>query len=215
MDIAWLGHSCFRLHASGMVVITDPFPASLGLRPDNRPASVVTISNPHPNHGNWQEVAGDPKVFAAPGEFEYNGVTIRGIMTSLAEGTPQDQRNVAYSIEIDSINICHLGDISTPLTTRQVDELKPVDVLLVPVGGRCTLDLDQVYQTLQDLDPKIVIPMHHETPGVKVELDGFEPFVRRMGLDTVQPQPRVVVTTGNLPADMRITTMTVQSRALP
>lgn len=215
MDIAWLGHSCFRLHASGMVVVTDPFPASLGLRPDNRPAAVVTISNPHPNHGNWQEVEGDPKVFSAPGEFEYNGVTVRGVMTPLPEDTPQEQRNVAFTIEIDSINICHLGDISVPLTTRQVDELKPVDVLLVPVGGRCTLDVDQVYQTLQDLDPKIVIPMHHETPGVKVELDGLDPFVRRMGLELGQPQPRVVVTTGNLPADMRITTMTVQARALP
>ncbi len=215
MDIVWLGHSCFRLHDADMVVITDPFPASLGLTPDTRPASVVTISNPHPNHGNWKEVPGDPKVFAAPGEYEYNGVTVRGVMTPLGEDTPQDQRNVAYSIEIDSISICHLGDISSPLTTRQVDELKPVDVLLVPVGGRCTLDIDQVYQTLQDLDPKIVIPMHHETPGVKVELDGLDPFVRRMGLELGQPQPRLVVTTGNLPADMRITTMTVQSRPIP
>lgn len=215
MDITWLGHSCFRLHDADMVVVTDPFPASLGLKPDTRPASIVTISNPHPNHGNWQEVPGDPKVFAAPGEYEYNGVTARGVMTPLGEDTPQEQRNVAYSIEIDGISICHLGDISSPLTTRQVDDLKPVDLLFVPIGGRCTLDIDQVYQTLQDLDPKIVIPMHYETTGVKVELDGLDPFVRRMGLELSQPQPRVVVTTGNLPADMRITPMTVQSRPLP
>jgi len=215
MDITWLGHSCFRLHDADMVVVTDPFPASLGLKPDTRPASIVTISNPHPNHGNWQEVPGDPKVFAAPGEYEYNGVTARGVMTPLSEDMPQQQRNVAYTIEIDGISICHLGDISSPLTTRQVDDLKPVDLLFVPIGGRCTLDIDQVYQTLQDLDPKIVIPMHYETIGVKVELDGLDPFVRRIGLELSQPQPRVVVTTGNLPADMRITTMTVQSRPIP
>ena len=214
MDIAWLGHSCFRLHASDMVIVTDPYPDSLGLKPDTRPASIVTISNTHPNHGNWREVAGDPKVFAAPGEYEYNGVTVRGVTTPLGEDTPQEQRNVAYSIEMDGITICHLGDISLPLTTRHVDELKPVDVLLVPVGGRCTLDIDQVYQALQDLAPKIVIPMHYETPGVKVELNGLDPFVRRMGLELGQPQPRVVVTPGNLPADMRITTMTVQSRTI-
>ena len=215
MDITWLGHSCFRLHDADMVVVTDPFPASLGLKPDTRPASIVTISNPHPNHGNWQEVPGDPKVFAAPGEYEYNGVTARGVMTPLGEDTPQEQRNVAYSIELDGISICHLGDISSPLTTRQVDDLKPVDLLFVPIGGRCTLEIDQVYQTLQDLDPKIVIPMHYETTGVQVELNGLDPFVRRMGLELSQPQPRVVVTTGNLPTDMRITTMTVQSRPLP
>ena len=148
-----------------MIVVTDPFPASLGLRPDTRPATVVTVSNTHPNHCAWQEVAGKPTVFSAPGEYEYNGVSVRGVMTPLPADAPQERRNVAYTIEIDNINICHLGDATSALTTQQMDELKPVDVLLAPTGGRCTLSLDQVFQTLQDLAPKIVIPMHHETPG--------------------------------------------------
>ena len=213
MDITWLGHSCFRLHSADMVVVTDPYPAAIGLRPDNRPASVVTISNTHPNHGNWEQVTGDPKVFRSPGEFEYNGITVRGVMTPIPEETPQSERNVAFSIEMDNINICHLGDIASPLTTRQVDDLKPVDVVLIPTGGGCTLDMDQLYQALQDLDPKIVIPMHHSIPGVKVELDGLEAFTRRMGSDQVQPQPRIVVTSGNLPTDMRVMVMTAQARA--
>ena len=35
MDITWLGHSCFRLHDADMTVVTDPYPASIGLRVDN------------------------------------------------------------------------------------------------------------------------------------------------------------------------------------
>ena len=66
MDIAWLGHSCFRLSSADMVVVTDPYPAELGLRPDVRPASVVTVSNTHPNHSNWQGVAGEPRSSAPP-----------------------------------------------------------------------------------------------------------------------------------------------------
>ena len=31
MDITWLGHSCFRLHDAAMTVVTDPYPASIGL----------------------------------------------------------------------------------------------------------------------------------------------------------------------------------------
>ncbi len=208
MDIAWLGHSCFRLHDADMIVVTDPFPSSLGLRPDTRPATVVTVSNTHPNHCAWQEVAGKPKVFSAPGEYEYNGVSVRGVMTPLPADAPQERRNVAYTIEIDSINICHLGDATSALTTQQMDELKPVDVLLAPTGGRCTLSLDQVFQTLQDLAPKIVIPMHHETPGVTAPLDGLDAFVRRMGADAVQPVSRLVVSRNNLPTDMRIAPMT-------
>ena len=66
MDLNWLGHSSFRLHSEGMVVVTDPFPESLGLRIDGRPASVVTVSNTHPNHSAFGVVGGDPKVFPRP-----------------------------------------------------------------------------------------------------------------------------------------------------
>ena len=133
-------------------------------------------------------------------------------MTPLADDQPQTERNVAFTIEIGAINVCHLGDISVPMTTRMIDELKPVDVVLVPTGGHCTLDIDQVYQTLQDLDAKVVIPMHYKTDGINLDIDPIDNFVRRMGLDEVQPQPRLVVTSANLGSDMRFVVMTSQGR---
>jgi L-ascorbate metabolism protein UlaG (beta-lactamase superfamily) len=139
-------------------------------------------------------------------------------MTSLPEGTPRERRNVAYAIEIDGVNFCHLGDIAVPLTTRQVVELSPVDVLLLPTGGSCTLDMDQVLQAMQDLDPKIVIPMHHSIPGLVLHrlgegpLQGVDVFLGRMGLSDVQPQPRLVATTSNLPSDMKVVVLTPQAR---
>ena len=87
-----------------------------------------------------------------------------------------------------------------------------MDVVLVPTGGHCTLDVDQVYQILQDLDVKVVIPMHYKMPNVDVEVDSNDNFVRRMGLDVVQPQPRLVVTSSNLGTDMRVVVMTSQGR---
>ena len=213
MDITWLGHASFRLRSDDLVVVTDPFPLTLGLRPDTRPATVVTVSNTHVNHSSLDEVAGEPKVFSAPGEYEYSGVAVRGVMTPLAPEAPREQRNVAYSIEIDDVNICHLGDIAVPLTTRQVDELVPVDVLLVPTGGGCTLELDQILQMMQDLGPKIVIPMHYNIPEINVPLQEVEVFLRRMGLSEVQPQPRLVATASNLPADMRVVQLAPQARA--
>ena len=209
MDLVWLGHASFRLHSQGMVVVTDPFPESLGLRMDGRPADVVTVSNTHPNHSAADTVAGDPKLFRAPGEYEYNNVVVRGVMTPLPDGAPHEQRNVAYAIEMDGISVCHLGDLTRPLTTRQVEELKPVHVALVPAGGHCTLSLDQALQTIQDLDPRVVVPMHYGHGQEGLELDGVEQFLRRMGLeDETQPQPRLVVTTGNLPSDLRINLLT-------
>ena len=212
MDITWLGHACFRLRAEDTVVVTDPFPASLGLTPDPRPVAVVTVSNIHPNHSNWQGMAGDPKVFASPGEYEYSGVAVRGVMTPLPPETPREHRNVAYTIEIGGVNICHLGDIDIPLTPRQIDELSPVDVLLAPAGGGCTLEVDSVFQMMQDLGPKIVIPMHYSIPAVDVPLQDLDVFLRRMGLRDVQPQPRLVVTHSNMPADMRVVVLAPQGQ---
>ncbi|MCH8108068.1 MAG: MBL fold metallo-hydrolase [Chloroflexi bacterium] len=213
VDITWLGHACFRLRSDDVVVLTDPFPLSLGLRPDTRPATVVTVSNSHPNHSNSEEVTGDPRVFSAPGEYEYRGISVRGVMTPQLPETPWEQRSVAYAIEIDRVNICHLGDISAPLSPVQIDELSPVDVLLVPSGGGCTLEIDQVLRVLQDLDPKIVIPMHYNIPGVDVPLQDVDVFLRRMGLSEVQAQPRLSVTASNLPEDMRVVVLASQARA--
>ena len=204
MDLVFLGHSSFRLHADGMVVVTDPFPEEIDLRMDARSAAVVTVSNTHPNHSAADTVAGEPRIFQAPGEYEYNGIIVRGVMTPLPSGVSHEHRNVAYTIEIDGVNVCHLGDLALPLTTRQIDELKPVDVVLVPVGGHCTVNLDQALQTVQDLDPRIVIPMHFSQGQSGVSLDGPEGFLRRLGQDELQPQPRLVVTASNLPSDQRV-----------
>ena len=194
------------------MVLTDPFPSSLGLRPDARPATVVTVSNTHPNHSNWTGVSGSPRVFDAPGEYEFSGISVRGVMTSLVPGADLEHRSVAYTIEIDRINICHLGDITVPLTPKQVDDLAPVDVLLLPTGGGCTLELDQALQAMQDLDPKLVIPMHHKIEGVDLPIQGVEVFLRRMGLDDVEPQGRLVVTSTNLPADRRVVLLSPSAR---
>ena len=204
MDLVFLGHSSFRLHADGMVVVTDPFPEEIDLRMDARSAAVVTVSNTHPNHSAADTVAGEPRIFRAPGEYEYNGIIVRGVMTPLPSGVSHEHRNVAYTIEIDGVNVCHLGDLALPLTTRQIDELKPVDVVLVPVGGHCAVNLDQALQTVQDLDPRIVIPMHFAHGQSGVSLDGPEGFLRRLGQDELQPQPRLVVTASNLPSDQRV-----------
>ena len=213
MEITWLGHACFRLRYDDIVVMTDPFPPSIGLRPDVRAVTIVTVSNSHLNHSGVEDVVGEPRVFNAPGEYEFQSVSVRGVMTPRPLETPQEQRNVAFTVEMDGVNICHLGDITAPPTTAQIDELSPVDVLLIPTGGGCTMDVDQVLQTMQDLAPKVVIPMHHSNPEINnVTLQGVEVFMNRMGLSEVQAQPRLSVTTTNLTADMRVVLLSPQGR---
>ena len=207
-----MGHACFRLRSEDLVVVTDPYPGSVGLRPDTRTATVVTVSNSHPNHNNRLEVVGSPTIFDSPGEYEYSGIAARGVMTTLKDGQDQRERNVAYTIVMDNVNVCHLGDIATPLTTHQVEELQPVDILLAPAGGGCTLDLERILQLMQDLDPKIVIPMHYQIPGSTEPLGNLDAFLQLMGGSDVQPRRSLTVTTSSLPPNMHVTVLEPRAR---
>jgi len=212
MEIIWLGHSCFRLRSEDLVVITDPFPDSIGLKPDPRQVTAVTISNTHPNHSNWQEVVGEPQVFQSPGEYEYSGIAVRGVMTPLGPGYDLNTRNTAFCIQLDGLNICHLGDISEPLTSNEIDQLLPLDILLVPVGGGCTLDVERIYQSVQDLDPKVIIPMHYDIDNVNVPLGPLDAFLRLTGTSNVEPLSRINLTPSNLPPNLQVTVLAPQSR---
>ena len=212
MEIIWLGHSSFRLRSEDLVVVTDPFPDSIGLKPDPRPATAVTISNSHPNHSNWQEVVGEPPVFQSPGEYEYSGIAVRGVMTPLGQGYDLTTRNTAFCIQLDGLNICHLGDINQPLTSNEIDQLLPLDILLVPVGGMCTLDVEMIYQAVQDLNPKVIIPMHYHTEDVNVPLGPLDAFLRLTGTSDVEPLNRITLTPSNIPANLQVTVLAPQSR---
>ena len=229
MDITWLGNACFRLRSDDVVVVTDPFPGAVAARRDAVPATVVTVSSRDPNHSDWQSVNGNPRVFNSPGEYEYQGIAVRGVMTPLPPDTPQEERSIAFAIEVGGVTICHLGNVKVPLVPDQVDELSPIDVLIVPTGLGGSMGIDQVRQTMQDLSPRIVIPMGLSHPPneiadapdvpadsgadvATVQSDPMASFVRRMGMDSADPQARLVVTPSNLPDDMRVVVLTPQAR---
>ena len=204
MEITWLGHSCFRLRSDGAVVVTDPFTDSIGLNMGQPGALAVTVSHVHENHSNSQAVQGDPMVLRGPGEYELSGIYVTGSLTPRAEGDPDDKRNTAYLVEMENLKLCHLGDVSSVLSTRQVEELTPVDVLFLPVGGVCTVEPAQAREMVQRLEPRIVIPMHYGIPGLRVELKGLEVFLREMGLADLQPQARLNVSISSLPPELRV-----------
>ena len=88
-----------------------------------------------------------------------------------------------------------------------------MDVLLAPAGAGCTLDLERILQLMQDLDPKIVIPMHYQIPGSTEPLGNLDAFLQLMGVSEAQPRRSLTVTTGNLPPNMQVTVLEPRSRA--
>ena len=208
MDINWLGYSCFRLKGVTATILTDPFPESLGgsVAGVESAPNIVTLSNAHPNHGHLAGLEPGFRLVEGPGEYGVYGVYIRGFMTPPnPEPTEHPSpRNTAYLFECEDLRLCHLGNLCGPLSNRMVDELSPLDVLLMSVGGEGALELDQLAALIRQLEARIVIPMNYQVPGARAELAGLDPFLREMGLRDVEEQPRISVTATNLPAETRV-----------
>ena len=78
MEINWLGHSCIKIQSRGITLITDPYPASIGISMGKPSANIVTISNENPNHSFANGILGGPRILRGPGEYEIENYYISG-----------------------------------------------------------------------------------------------------------------------------------------
>ena len=205
MDISWLGHSCFRIKGSHATVITDPYSPSLGYSLGKPTARIVTVSHQHSGHSYVQGISGEPRLVIRPGEYEISDVLIIGIATFHdADRGRQRGENTIYLMEVDEILVCHLGDLGHVLTAEQVEEIGNVDVLLLPVGGVSTINAPMAAEVVRQLEPKVVVPMHYKTSALSRELEPVERFLKEIGAEQVEPQPKLSLTKSSLPASTQV-----------
>src|SRR5947207_12209613 len=194
MEISWLGHSCFQVRGKNVTLITDPFPPQPGYSLGKVNAPIVTISHNHAGHNYIQGVSGNPRVVRGPGEYEISDVLITGVASYHDNKRGQELgRNTIYIIHMDELVICHLGDLGHTLQEEQLEEVADADVLLIPIGGQHTLNATQAAEVISQVEPRIVIPMHYP-PATGEGLDPLTKFCREMGVETQNPQPKLVVT---------------------
>ena len=205
MEISWLGHSCFKLKGSHATVITDPYSPEIGYSLGKATAGIVTLSHPHPGHSHEQGVGGDPRVVRGPGEYEIGGVLIIGIATFHDnEGGQTRGKNTVYLLEIDEVTVCHLGDLGHILSGAQVEEIDDVDILMLPVGGVSTINATKAAEVIRQIEPKVVIPMHYQTPALKRQIDPVDKFLKEIGAKDIEPQLKFSVTKSGLPLTTQV-----------
>jgi L-ascorbate metabolism protein UlaG (beta-lactamase superfamily) len=182
MKIKWLGHACFLITSDGgLRVITDPYAAGGGINysPIKEVADVVVVSHDHSDHNNVGAVQGKPEVVKGPGTRTVKGIQFRGVATS--HDTSQGKQrgpNTVFCFTMDNFRLCHLGDLGHVLSPAQVTEIGGVDILFVPVGGFFTIDAAVASRVYDQLQPKVVIPMHFKTPQCGYAIAGVEDFIR-------------------------------------
>jgi L-ascorbate metabolism protein UlaG (beta-lactamase superfamily) len=207
MDILWHGQSCFKIKDKTTSVIVDPFdPTTTGLKlPKDLTSDLLLVTHQHQDHNNTQAVSGDPVVIAGPGEYEVKGVSVVGIHSyhDKTEGSERG-KNTIYQINIEGVNIVHLGDLGHPLTEEQTGEFNEVDILMIPVGGNYTIDAEEAAKVVASLEPKIVIPMHYKSEGSSADIAGVEGFLKEMGAENTEAVSKLTITRDKLPEETQV-----------
>ena len=183
MQISRLGHSCFKIQDNEVTLIIDPYGEETGLKLSKLSAEIVLISHDHPDHANLEAIRGNPFVINRPGEYETKNFFIYAI-PSYHDNQQGKERgeNLIFLIEVDGIRIAHLGDFGQQtLTEEQLKKLEGVDILLIPIGGHFTIDAKEAAEIISEIEPRLVIPMHYQEPGLKYNLDNLDKFKKEMG----------------------------------
>ena len=183
VKIVWHGHACFEIVGKEVNVVTDPHDGhSIGLPPPNTKADVVFVSHHHFDHDAVDVVKKkDTVVIDRPASDKVKGVEFKSLKTWHDEkhGALRGA-NTVYKFIVDGISFVHCGDLGHLLTEKEAEDLKPIDVLFVPVGGVYTIDAKKAYELVKMLDPWVTIPMHYYVEGLKLSLNGVNSFLKLM-----------------------------------
>lgn len=203
MIISWYGQACVRLQSKESSLVFDPYNSSIGITLPKLQANIVCVTHDHEDHNNVQGVNGDPFIIDSPGEYEIGGVFVYGMESFHDAKEGKDRgRNIIYGVEFDGIHITHLGDLgTTELTKEQLEQVEGTDILLIPVGGVYTIDGKEAAKVAQQIEPRIIIPIHYKIPKLKYKLDDANTFLKAIGFSNGKPQDQLKITARDLPQD--------------
>jgi L-ascorbate metabolism protein UlaG (beta-lactamase superfamily) len=205
MKIKWNGHACFTITASdGTTIVTDPyepggFNGAIGYGPVDDRADVALISHDHADHNHTQTLAGEPQVLT--GEGVARGIAFVGVETAHDEkGGAERGKNTLFAFEVDGIRVGFMGDLGHVLSDAQLAALGKIDLLLTPVGGLFTVGPGEAKRLMEQIEPRIVIPMHFKTPKCGFPLAELDEFTGQLAEVNRTGASEVEIRAADLPA---------------
>jgi L-ascorbate metabolism protein UlaG (beta-lactamase superfamily) len=166
--ITYAGHSTFLIESPKLVRVATDY--NDYVRPPVLP-DIVTMNHAHSTHYTDRP---DPDIkFVLRGwrpdgepanhDLTYSDVHIRSVSTNIRDwsGGTEKNGNSVFIIEVGSLCIAHLGHLHHTLTQQQLNDIGHIDVLLVPVDGGYTMDLEGMVEVIQAIKAPLMVPMHY------------------------------------------------------
>ena len=206
--ISYVGHSTFLIESPQLVRIATDY--SDWVKPPVLP-DIVTMNHAHSSHYTLSPEPGIKYVLHGWGEnqkparidLQYKDVRVRNVPTNIRtfDGGTERHGNSIFIFEVANLCIAHLGHLHHTLTQQQLNEIGRVDIVLVPVDGSYTLDLDGMVEVLHALKAPLMIPMHFFSAYT---LDRFLQRVRQDWNVELAQIPSVVVSKTDLPSKPKV-----------
>ncbi len=200
--ITWLGHAAFKVEGSRVVLI-DPWisgnPASPLKSPEDVDrADVVIVTHSHGDHGFEDAVkiarrtgavfASQYELVVKSGLEKVEPMNIGGFVNVGGTGvevsftqawhTAEEGDPTGVVVRMDGVVVYHTGDTGLFSDMRLIGEVYRPDVMLVPIGGRFTMDEEQAAKAVELVSPKVVVPMHYNTfPLIQADPQRFAEMV--------------------------------------
>lgn len=202
VHLTFIGHASFLIESpAGVSIVTD---YNDYVRANLVPR-IVTMNHAHDTHYTDAPDPGIEYVLrgwgrdGAPAHHEVTveDVWIRNVPTNIRRGAGTEyDGNSMFVFEVAGVCIAHLGHLHHLLTKDHLEALGRIDVVLAPVDGSYTLDLEGMVEVLKSINAPLVIPMHYFSQY------GLERFLSRLGQEwTVQraTEPFVLLSRETLP----------------
>ena len=187
MDITWHGNSCFTIKGKRVEIVIDPYKGESKL--SKAKADIVLLTRVDGQQEKLVDIEGEPKILDWPGEYEIKNVPIVGIQAwdksrSNEEKGDKGNKIIIFHMEVDGVKICHLGNLGHKLMSDMTEDIGNVDVLMIPVGGENTIDHKKAHEIIEQIDPKVVIPMKY---------DDLKPFKEETGMTSTEKHEKYVI----------------------
>ncbi len=210
MQIFWHGFSCVRIEASHgdkeASLVTDPYGSDSGLRfPRTLAPEVVALSHQDVKRFPLDAFTNQPFVISEPGEYEASGI-FAYVMPVPGEDK-KSPHALMYRFEVEGMSIGFLGGVNRALTDEEPGQLDNIDILLVPVGGGSLMTAKQAVETIQKVEPRMVIPLNYHVEGVKEKLGTVDAFLKELGAPKRQDANKLKISKKDLPAEDLIVTV--------
>lgn len=168
VGLTYIGHSTFLIETAGGVTVATDYNDYV------RPALVPRVATMNRAHSTHYSLNPDPGIeHVLKGwrddrdpvhyDLDIDDLWVGNLQTNIRDWRGDTIRNGNSIFVFRAADLCiaHLGHLHHTLTHDDIGALGRLDVVLAPVDGSYTLDIDGMIEVLKSLEAPVVIPMHY------------------------------------------------------